>query len=74
MAKYKIEDFVSEWYRINDRELPIICEALDLLLESDSLNDLETYVADELRADLINAKTDSVAMKKLLKEWENGSI
>tara|TARA_R110002012_G_scaffold279841_1_gene468254 strand:- start:4269 stop:4493 length:225 start_codon:yes stop_codon:yes gene_type:complete len=74
MAKYKKEDFVSEWYRINDRELPLICEALDLLLETETLNDHETYVADELRADLINSKTDSIEMKKLLKKWQNGSI
>lgn len=74
MAKYKQKDFRSEWYRINAKELAIVCEALDLLLETESLNDLETYVAEELRADLINAKADSVAMKKLLNGWKNGSI
>lgn len=72
MAKYKKEDFRSEWYRINAKELAIVCEALDLLLESETLNDLETYVADELRADLINSNYDHIALENIFKE--HGSV
>jgi len=72
MAKYKEKDFRSEWYRINAKELAIVCEALDLLLESETLNDLETYVADELRADLINSNHDHITLQNIFKE--NGSV
>ncbi len=72
MAKYKEKDFRSEWYRINAKELAIVCEALDLLLESETLNDLETYVADELRADLINSNYDHIALENIFKE--HGSV
>jgi len=74
MAKYKKEDFVSEWYRINDRELPLICEALDMLIDANAHTDSELYTAEELKYDLINAKADSIGMRKLLKKWQNGSI
>ena len=72
MAKYKEKDFRSEWYRINAKELAIVCEALDLLLESETLNDLETYVADELRADLIDSNYDHIALENIFKE--HGSV
>mgnify|MGYP005990358111 CR=1 FL=1 len=72
MAKYKEKDFRSEWYRINAKELAIVCEALDLLLESETLNDLETYVADELKADLINSNYDHIALENIFKE--HGSV
>jgi len=72
MAKYKEKDFRSEWYRVNAKELAIVCEALDLLLESETLNDLETYVADELRADLINSNYDHIALENIFKE--HGSV
>jgi len=72
MAKYKEKDFRSEWYRINAKELAIVCEALDLLLESETLNDLETYEADELRADLINSNYDHIALENIFKE--HGSV
>jgi hypothetical protein len=72
MAKYKEKDFRSEWYRVNAKELAIVCEALDLLLESETLNDLETYVADELKADLINSNYDHIALENIFKE--HGSV
>jgi hypothetical protein len=74
MAKYQSKDFVSEWYRIDDRELPLICEALDLLIEKADLSDKEIYIADELRCDLINAKSDSKNMKKLIEKWKNAAV
>jgi len=72
MAKYKEKNFRSEWYRINAKELAIVCEALDLLLESETLNDLETYVADELKEDLINSNHDHITLQNIFKE--NGSV
>ncbi len=72
MAKFDEKDFRSEWYRINAKELAIVCEALDLLLETKTLNDLETYVAEELKADLINSNADHIALEKIIKD--NGTV
>lgn len=72
MAKFDEKDFRSEWYRINAKELAIVCEALDLLLETKTLNDLEAYVAEELKADLINSNADHIALEKIIKD--NGTF
>lgn len=72
MAKFDEKDFRSEWYRINAKELAIVCEALDLLLETKTLNDLEAYVAEELKADLINSNADHIALEKIIKD--NGTV